>query len=116
MTLLLFDVAKYGVIKTIEMAEVHITQLFEKACQVVDAFKAGGGRVADDAALQSYGLFKQAKFGDAPAAQPEGAGPKDAAKWAAWNAQRGKSQDAAKAEYVALARQHLPADQAANIN
>ena len=106
---------KHGVIIAKQMAEVRSIQLFEKAVAAVDAFKAGGGRVDDAPAILSYGLFKQAKFGDAPAERPAGAAPKELGKWDAWNAQRGKSHDAAKAEYVALVRANLPADQAATI-
>lgn len=52
--------------------------------------------------LQFYGLFKQAKEGDVTGSQPWAVQMEARAKWDAWNKQKGKSTDDAKAEYVQL--------------
>lgn len=40
---------------------------------------------------------------------------KGKAKWDAWNAQKGKSQEQAKADYVALVKANAPAEIAKNL-
>lgn len=52
--------------------------------------------------LALYGLFKQAKEGDAKGKKPGRLDMKGRAKFEAWEANKGKSQDQARAEYVAL--------------
>ena len=55
-----------------------------------------------------YGLFKQAKLGDNPADKPGMlSGFETKAKWDAWEAQKGKTQEEAAAEYVALVKTML---------
>ena len=49
-----------------------------------------------------YGLFKQATVGDVNIARPGMFDPKGKAKWDAWEANKGMSQEDAKAAYVKL--------------
>lgn len=69
----------------------------------VAASKTLSQKPANDVLLQLYSLYKQATEGDAPADGP--ANPFDfvaKAKHEAWAGLKGKGQQAAEAEYVAL--------------
>ena len=58
--------------------------------------------------LKLYGLYKQATVGDVNTEKPGMFGGMEAGyKWSAWEAEKGKTQDEAKAEYVTLAKGHL---------
>jgi diazepam-binding inhibitor (GABA receptor modulator, acyl-CoA-binding protein) len=52
--------------------------------------------------LQIYALYKQATVGEVEGKRPGFTDMVGRAKWDAWNAIKGKSQDDAKAEYVEL--------------
>ena len=52
--------------------------------------------------LQIYALYKQATVGDVDGKRPGFTDMVGRAKWDAWNAHKGKSTDAAMAEYVEL--------------
>ena len=52
--------------------------------------------------LKIYGLYKQASEGDATGSRPGFGDMVGRAKWDAWNAQKGKSADEAKQEYIDL--------------
>lgn len=80
---------------------------FEAAAERVKTLK---DKPANDTLLKLYGLFKQATVGDNTAAQPWQVQMEARAKWDAWTAQKGKSQDAAKAEYVTLVESLAAAD------
>jgi len=56
---------------------------------------------ANDEKLSIYGLFKQGTVGDCNTQRPGMLDLKGKAKWDAWNALKGKSQDDAKNEYIA---------------
>jgi len=56
----------------------------------------------NDELLKLYALFKQGSTGDCNTSRPGMLDLKGKAKWDAWNALKGKSQDDAKNEYVAL--------------
>ena len=51
--------------------------------------------------LEFYGLFKQATVGDVNTERPGMLDMKGKAKWDAWKAKEGMSQDDAKAAYIA---------------
>lgn len=58
--------------------------------------------------LKLYGLYKQAKEGDATyATQPYLFQVRQRYKWNAWNEERGKNQEEAQKEYISLATQVL---------
>ncbi|KAH8380487.1 hypothetical protein KR009_011050, partial [Drosophila setifemur] len=57
-------------------------------------------RPSDDEFLELYALFKQATVGDNTTSKPGLLDLKGKAKWEAWNKQKGKSSDAAQAEYI----------------
>ena len=57
--------------------------------------------------VQVYGLFKQAKMGDCNIEKPGMTDPAGQAKWDAWEAQKGKTQDEAAAEYVEVVKAFL---------
>lgn len=57
---------------------------------------------SDSQLLEVYGLFKQATVGDVNTSRPGLLDMKGKAKWDAWNAVKGTSQDEAKEKYVAL--------------
>lgn len=56
----------------------------------------------NDELLKLYALFKQGTVGDCNTARPGMLDMKGKAKWDAWNALKGKSQDDGKSGYVAL--------------
>lgn len=55
--------------------------------------------------LSLYGLYKQATAGDVQGSRPGVLDPRGRAKYDAWAARKGLAPDAARAEYVALAKQ-----------
>ena len=59
-------------------------------------------RPSNEELLQLYGLFKQATEGDVSGERPGGFDFKGIAKFDAWEELKGKTQDQAKQEYVAL--------------
>ena len=59
------------------------------------------GALSNDDKLEFYGLFKQATVGDVNTERPGMLDMKGKAKWDAWKAKEGMSQDDAKAAYVA---------------
>jgi len=61
--------------------------------------------VGNDDLLKVYGLYKQATVGDCNTDRPGMFDMKGKAKWDAWNALKGVSQDKAKEDYVALANE-----------
>ena len=58
--------------------------------------------VTNDEKLALYGLYKQATVGDNTGAQPWAVQVEARAKWDAYEARKGMSQDDAKAAYVKL--------------
>lgn len=59
-------------------------------------------RPDNDTLLELYGLFKQAKEGDATGKRPGMLDLRGRAKWDAWASRKGMSADEAREEYVAL--------------
>ena len=64
------------------------------------------GALSNDEKLEFYGLFKQATVGNVNTERPGMFDPKGKAKWDAWKAKEGLSQDDAKAAYIAKVRSH----------
>jgi len=62
-------------------------------------------RPSNEELLRLYGLFKQATEGDVLEERPGGFDFKAFAKYDAWESQKGKSKDAAMAEYIELAKE-----------
>ncbi|EPS63828.1 hypothetical protein M569_10959 [Genlisea aurea] len=54
-----------------------------------------------------YGLYKQATIGDVNTSRPGIFNQRDRAKWDAWKANEGKSQDDAKSDYITKIKQLL---------
>jgi len=98
------------------MVHNRMAELFEKAAAAVSEFGKAGNLLAQEEQLLFYGLFKQAKLGNATGSRPGVFSPTERSKWDAWTANKDKAQDAAAAEYVDLARRTLPAEWAARIN
>jgi acyl-CoA-binding protein len=74
-----------------------------------DEFKAAADRVktlpskpSNDTLLKLYGLYKQAGAGDASGKRPNAFKMKERAKFDAWSANKGKTSDQARDEYVAF--------------
>ena len=57
--------------------------------------------MTNDEKLEFYALFKQATVGDVNTERPGMLDMKGKAKWDAWKAKEGMSQEDAKAQYVA---------------
>ncbi|MCZ7677951.1 MAG: acyl-CoA-binding protein [Sandaracinaceae bacterium] len=73
----------------------------------VEEFEAAVDRVqrlpkkpGNDALLELYGLFKQAKEGDVTGKRPGMLDVRGRAKWDAWAGRKGMSAERARAEYV----------------
>jgi len=60
---------------------------------------------SDEEMLKLYSLYKQATVGDCNTARPGMLDFTGKAKWDAWDARKGMSQDAAKEEYVKVAQE-----------
>ncbi|GAA5504395.1 hypothetical protein Dxin01_04165 [Deinococcus xinjiangensis] len=75
---------------------------FEQAQQDVQALNKKPG---NDVLLKLYALYKQGTEGDVSGKRPGGFDFVGGAKYDAWNEQKGKSQDEAQLEYVALVEQ-----------
>lgn len=76
-----------------------------------DDFEAALARVNElsaappqDTLLELYGLFKQATVGDVTGKRPGMLDIKGRAKYDAWAARKGTSQDDAKTAYIALVK------------
>ncbi len=74
-------------------------QAFEDAAKRVQDLSA---RPSNQDLLQLYALYKQASEGDVQGKRPGALNLKGRAKYDAWASMKGKSQDEARAEYVAL--------------
>ncbi|XP_078703232.1 acyl-CoA-binding protein-like isoform X1 [Branchiostoma floridae x Branchiostoma belcheri] len=75
-----------------------LPQEFEKAAEEVKTLKS---TPTDEEMLEIYALFKQAKVGDVNTARPGMLDFKGKAKWDAWEAKKGMSQEDARAKYIA---------------
>lgn len=75
-------------------------QRFNAAADLIKAFTK---RPSDSELLEVYALFKQATVGDNTTPKPGMLDLKGKAKWESWNKLSGKSQEAAKEEYIVLA-------------
>ncbi|MBB5236301.1 acyl-CoA-binding protein [Deinococcus budaensis] len=76
-----------------------MSQTFEQAQQDVQALSSKPG---NDVLLKLYALYKQGTAGDVTGARPGGFDFVGGAKYDAWAALRGQSQQEAQREYVAL--------------
>ena len=74
-------------------------EAFENA---VKKSKTLQSKPSNDILLQLYSLYKQATEGEVKGERPGGFDFKGAAKYDAWAAQKGKSQDNAADEYIQL--------------
>lgn len=77
---------------------------FEKAADAIKDSAKHNVKMTDEELLQIYSLYKQGTVGDNNTAQPGMLDFKGKAKWNAWNGLKGKSKEAAQAEYIALAK------------
>jgi len=67
-------------------------------------------RPSNDVLLKLYGLFKQASEGDVKGERPGGFDFKGAAKYDAWESQKGKAVVAASEEYIDFVKTLLEND------
>ena len=82
-----------------EEKEARTLRLFKEASDKIQNYS-----VPQETQLKLYGLYKQALFGDTNASPPGFFDFKARAKYDAWNACKGKSNDSCMKEYVLLAR------------
>ena len=82
---------------------------FELAAKAIkDSGKEPGIQgITNDEKLGLYGLYKQGTMGDNKDSEPWAIQMEKKAKWTAWTAQKGKSQEAAQGEYVELVKNLL---------
>lgn len=78
---------------------MDLKQRFEAA---VEKSKTMSRRPTNEELLQLYALFKQGSEGDVSGERPGGFDFKAIAKYDAWAEQKGKLQDLAMEEYIAL--------------
>ena len=74
-------------------------EAFEKAVKDSKTLKA---KPSNDILLKLYSLYKQATEGDVSGDRPGGFDFKGAAKYDAWEGQKGKTNDDAAQEYIDL--------------
>ena len=81
---------------------------FEDACKRMESqdIAEAVGALSNEDKLEFYALFKQAKVGDTNTDRPGMMDFKGKAKWDAWKAKEGMSQDDASAAYVAKVQSH----------
>ncbi|KAM6967777.1 acyl-CoA-binding domain-containing protein 7 [Aplochiton taeniatus] len=72
--------------------------------QFADNVKKIKTRPTDQELLDTYGLYKQAIFGDIHVDKPGMMDIKGKAKWEAWNSRKGMSKDDAMAAYITTAK------------
>ncbi len=72
---------------------------FEQAAESAKGLKE---RPDNDTLLKMYALFKQGSEGDCAGKRPGFTDPIGRRKFDAWDAEKGKDQEAAKKEYIAL--------------
>ena len=75
---------------------------FEQAAEQAKELKG----LSNEQMLEIYALFKQGNVGDCNTSRPGMFDMKGKAKWDAWDAKKGMSQEDAKAKYVALIQGH----------
>lgn len=75
------------------------SEAFENA---VNNSKTLKEKPSNDILLQLYSLYKQATDGDVSGERPGGFDFKGAAKYDAWESQKGKDKELAAQEYIAL--------------
>ena len=80
----------------------HCLRLQTRFQAAATQVKALAAKPSDDELLKVYALFKQGTVGDCNAPAPGMFDFTGKAKHAAWSALKGKSQDDAKAEYIAF--------------
>lgn len=84
-----------------------VSQLFEEKAKAANELPK---KPTQDEMLKLYGLYKQATIGDnTNDSRPGMFSPKDRYKWDAWEALKGKSQEAAEAEYIAFVNELIAA-------
>jgi len=76
-----------------------VSEEFEKAAEEVKNLKS---KPADDEMLQTYALYKQAKFGDCDTQRPGMLDFTGKAKWDAWNGKKGVDSEDAQKQYITL--------------
>jgi len=74
---------------------------FEKAAEDIKA-KGKDLKLSDENMLKLYGLYKQATVGNNNTEKPSFYQIEAKAKWNAWEGNKGKSQEQAKVEYIAV--------------
>lgn len=79
-----------------------VSQLFEEKAKAVNELPT---RPSTDELLELYALYKQATVGDNDKEKPGIFNMKDRYKWEAWENLKGKSQEDAEKEYIALVDQ-----------
>ena len=75
---------------------------FEEAVKRVQEKAGEVATLPDDKKLEIYALFKQSSVGDVNTERPGMLDFKGKAKWDAWAAKKGVSQEEAQAQYVEL--------------
>lgn len=79
-----------------------VSQLFEEKAEAVNELPT---KPSTDELLELYALYKQATVGDNDKEKPGIFNMKDRYKWEAWENLKGKSQEDAEKEYIALVDQ-----------
>lgn len=79
-----------------------VSQLFEEKAKAVNELPT---KPSTDELLELYALYKQATVGDNDKEKPGIFNMKDRYKWEAWENLKGKSQEDAEKEYIALVDQ-----------
>nr|CAI6504893.1 CIC_HP1_G0018840.mRNA.1.CDS.1 [Saccharomyces cerevisiae] len=79
-----------------------VSQLFEEKAKAVNELPT---KPSTDELLELYALYKQATVGDNDKEKPGIFNMKDRYKWEAWENLKGKSQEDAEKEYIALVNQ-----------
>mmetsp|Transcript_10843 Transcript_10843/g.12390 ORF Transcript_10843/g.12390 Transcript_10843/m.12390 type:complete len:100 (+) Transcript_10843:229-528(+) len=92
-----------------ELLQLSPADLQAKFDEVVKMVKEGPAQPSTSTAdkLLFYGLYKQATEGDNKSAKPWAVKVEAYAKWSAWSKHKGKSNDQAKAEYVAAVMERM---------
>ncbi|AJR79121.1 AAR_G0020570.mRNA.1.CDS.1 [Saccharomyces cerevisiae] len=79
-----------------------VSQLFEEKAKAVNELPT---KPSTDELLELYALYKQATVGDNDKEKPGIFNMKDRYKWEGWENLKGKSQEDAEKEYIALVDQ-----------
>ena len=86
---------------------MSLQEEFEAAAKKLETNASIADSLSNEKKLEIYSLFKQGSFGDCSTSKPGMLDFKGKAKWEAWNARKGQTQEDSQKAYVELINELL---------